>query len=661
MESGEIVEYIDDQKIICAVVMENGNHRLRLLTEHNREVKVAAQRLSHRGKKKLKLSEGRNRLVESLRGLSRKRNAIAEKIEIEELWEVLKQEQRWIDLETMAGLCFPEAVNDDRESGVIRALFRSRRHFKFKPDRFLPHTEKQLAAIIAMEQKAARQEELIVAGAQWIRSVASGSPGDRPSCHLELSKIFKSYYLFEKESPHSPIGRAIMKKAELTSPEAIFNHLVAVGVWAPDENVDLLRYKIPTDFSQAVLDLARSVPVATASTFEGSGRVDLTHLTTITIDGQSTLDFDDALSIETRDDHLLVGIHISDVAQHIRKGDELDREARSRGSSIYLPDNRISMAPPLLAENRLSLKKDHIRPAISTMVKISLSGDIISYDIFPSIIRVVHQLSYFEANVSAEEGKAIAALYDIATRFRETRLSQGAIQITLPEINVWLDEAGLPVVNRVNRESPGRMLIAEMMILSNWLSARFLAENNTPAIFRSQPKPKDRILKNGTGTLFQNWMQRKLLNRFVLRPGPDYHWGLGLDAYVTATSPIRKYFDLVTQRQIRSVLGLERAYTEKEIEEIIGQLARPMADVGRIQFRRNRYWLLKHLEGRIGEKEEAIVLQRRRNTYAILLKAYMIECFLPQSSGIDLKPEDLVQVTIQHVNARNNTLSVFMG
>jgi len=661
MESGEIVEYIDDQKIICTVVMESGNQRLRLLTEHNREVKVAAQRLSHRGSMRLDLSAGRNRLVESLRELSLKRNALADEIEIEELWEILNQEQAWIDLETMVGLCFPKAMDDDHQSGVIRALFKSRRYFKFKPDRFLPHTEEQVAAIIEIEQKAAHKDRLIEAGAAWIQSVRSGSTAQQPACHQELTEKFKSFYLFDKESPHYETVRAIMKKADLTSSEAIFNHLVAVGVWTPDENVDLLRYKIPTDFSQSVLEQAQSVPAATAGTFKNSGRVDLTHLTTITIDGQSTLDFDDALSIETRDDHFLVGIHISDVAQHIKKGDLLDREARSRGSSIYMPDNRISMAPPLLAENRLSLKKDHLRPAISTMVKINLSGDIISYDIFPSIIRVDHQLSYFEANISAEEGEAISTLYNIATRFREKRLSQGAIQITLPEINIWLDESGAPVVNRINRESPGRLMIAEMMILSNWLSARFLVENNTPAIFRSQPKPKDRILKNGTGSLFQNWMQRKLLNRFALRSGPDHHCGLGLDAYVTATSPIRKYFDLVTQRQLRAVLGLEKAYTEKEIDEIIGQLAQPMADVGRIQFRRNRYWLLKHLEGRIGGKEEAIVLQRRRNAYSILLKAYMIECPLPQSSGIDLKPEDLVQVTIQHVNARNNTLSVFMG
>ena len=501
MESGEIVEYIDDEKIICAVVMESGNQRLRLLTEHNREVKVAAKRLSHRGKTRLDPSSGKNRMVESLRDLSHRRNAIADEICIEDLWEILNQEQAWIDLKTMTGLCFPTEGDDDHESGVIRALFKSRRHFKFKPDRFLPHTEAQVAAIIAMEQKAARQKQLIASGAEWIRSVQSGTTGSLPESHRELSEIFKSYYLHDKESPQYNTARAIMNIADITSSEAIFNHLVAVGVWTPEENVDLLRYKISTDFSQPVLELAQSVP--TTGSFQESGRVDLTHLNTITIDGQSTLDFDDALSFETRDDHFLVGVHISDVAEYIKKGDLLDREARSRGSSIYMPDNRISMAPPLLAEHRLSLKKDHIRPAISTMVKISHSGDIISYDIFPSIIRVDQQLSYFEANIGAEEGQAISALYDIATRFRETRMSQGAIQITLPEINVWLDEFGAPVVNRVNRESPGRMLVAEMMILSNWLSARFLAENKIPAIFRSQPKPKDRILKMAPAPCFK--------------------------------------------------------------------------------------------------------------------------------------------------------------
>ncbi|MEE4111575.1 MAG: RNB domain-containing ribonuclease, partial [Desulfobacteraceae bacterium] len=566
MESGEIVEYIDDRRIITAIVVESGNQRLKLLTEQNREIKVAAQRLSHRGRARLNPSAARHQLVAALRELSRKRSAIAETVDTEALWEILNQEEAWIDLHTMTGLCFPKEVDDDHESAVTRALFESRRYFRFKPDQFLPHTEAQVSAIIEAEQKALHQQQLIDDGAQWILSEKSQPNAEPPHNHRELSEILISFYLFDKESPHHQCARAIMKKAQLTSSDAIFNHLVAVGVWTADENVDLLRYRIPVEFSQPILDLAQSPNLPAPGE---RPRVDLTHLTTITIDGQSTLDFDDALSIETREDHYLVGIHISDVAHVIKKGDLLDQEARSRGSSIYMPDNRISMAPTCLAENRLSLKKDHLRPAISTMVKISLSGDVVSYDIFASTIRVDHQLTYFEANVSAPAGEAIAALYHIATRFREKRLDQGAIQIILPEVNIWLDESGLPAVNQINRESPSRMMIAEMMILSNWLSARFLSENRAPAIFRSQPMPKQRILKNGSGTLFQNWMQRKQLSRFVLRTEPEHHSGLGLDAYVTASSPIRKYFDLVTQRQVRAVLGIEAPYSKKEIAEII--------------------------------------------------------------------------------------------
>ena len=142
---------------------------------------------------------------------------------------------------------------------------------------------------------------------------------------------------------------------------------------------------------------------------------------------------------------------------------------------------------------------------------------------------------------------------------------------------------------------------------------------------------------------------------------PERHSGLGLDCYVTATSPIRKYYDLVTQRQIRSIHGLDKPYLPEEIENMIRLLEQPMSTVSGIQSRRSRYWLLKYLESKTGRKEEAIVLGKRRNCYQILISEYMIECELPASSGIDLKPEDLIQVTIMHVNARKDVLSVFMG
>jgi exoribonuclease-2 len=199
------------------------------------------------------------------------------------------------------------------------------------------------------------------------------------------------------------------------------------------------------------------------------------------------------------------------------------------------------------------------------------------------------------------------------------------------------------------------------MILANWLTAKYLAENDMPAVFRTQPPPRERLYRGNEGTLYQNWMQRRFLSRFVLNHRADKHSGLGLDAYVTATSPIRKYFDLATQRQIRAALGLEKPYTSDEINRLIQLLEVPMSSVSRIQYGRYRYWLLKYLEQRIGEKEEAIVLKKQRNYYQILLSNYMIECDLPISGGFVLKPEDLIQVTIQNVRAREDQIVVYIG
>ena len=356
-----------------------------------------------------------------------------------------------------------------------------------------------------------------------------------------------------------------------------------------------------------------------------------------------------------------MGIHIADVGHFIAKTDVVDQEARSRGSSIYMPDQKISMLPSVLAEGLCSLKAGELRPAISIMIDLSPMAEIMEYEILQSLIKVKHQLTYYDVNIYADENQNMRILRDIAQRFRQKRLDAGAVQITVPEISIWVNENKEVSLNQINRESPGRMLVSELMIMANWLMAKYLKERQIPAIFRSQPEPRERLFKNTAGTLFQNWMQRRLLSRFILSPKPEWHSGLGLDAYLTATSPIRKYCDLATQRQIRASLGLEKAYTADEVEEIIQSLELPMSDVGRVQYTRHRYWLLKYLENQIGNKEEAIVLRKTRRNYQILLTQYMLECDLPISAGIELKPEDLIQITIQRVSARQDVIQVAIG
>jgi exoribonuclease-2 len=453
----------------------------------------------------------------------------------------------------------------------------------------------------------------------------------------------------------------MISKAGLDKSTGLFPLLVKLNVFDENENVDLLRLDIPTDFSDGIIDRANNLAASYQGLSDNGSRQDLTALPLMTIDGQSTLDFDDALSIEKVGDQFRLGIHIVDVGHFVRRGGLIDQEALVRGSSIYMPDQKISMLPASLAEGLCSLRAGELRPAISTMVNLSPSLEVIDYDILPSFIKVKHQLTYYDVNQAADQNQDVQILHDIAEKFHQQRLDSGAVQITVPEINVWLADDRTISVNRINRESPGRMLVAELMIMANWLMAKYLAENKMPAVFRSQPAPRERLYKGDGGTLYQNWMQRRFLSRFVLNAKPEKHSGLGLEAYVTATSPIRKYFDLVTQRQIKAVLGLEQPYTNSEIDQVIHLLELPMAQVGRIQFGRQRYWLLKHLEQHVGRKEEAIVLNKRRNDYQILLSAYMTECDLPLSSGFALKPEDLIQVTIQNVSARKDLLQVAIG
>jgi exoribonuclease-2 len=665
MNAGNVVEYIDRQKITCAVIMEIKKQRLRLLTEYNREVNLSASRLLHRDNAHLDLSLSRDKTVEALKEIASKRKALISHISVKDLWEVLNTEQEWIDLATMTEFCFPDGPTADHESAVVRAFFKDRLYFKFNPTGFFPHTQQQVDRLRAQRKEAERKQRIYEAGSNWLKRVLNQSDADVTEDRFDeindVIEILKSYYLFEKDSAQYTLAKAILAKAGIESRNGLFKILVKLGIFEEDENIDLHRFEINTDFSETVIQNATKLVDSCRTSFNGDRRKDLTALPTVTIDGQGTLDYDDALSIEDFDDYLRLGIHIVDVGNFIKKGDPIDREAQARGSSIYMPDHKISMLPACLAEGLCSLKADEIRPAISTMINLRPSGDIIDYEIIPSLIKVKQQLTYYDVNIVADENNDMLLLRSIAQRFRNQRLDAGAVQITVPEINVWLNEAREVTVNKVNRESPGRMLIAELMIMANWLMAKFLARHNVPAIFRSQPEPRERLYKGNEGSLFQNWMQRKLINRFVLNHVPEWHSGLGLEAYVTATSPIRKYFDLVTQRQLRAILGLEEPYSVEDIDGIIQSLEIPMSQVSRVQFSRTRYWLLKHLEKRVGAKEEAIVLYKKRNGYQILLPAYMVECELPLSSGFELKPEDYIQVTLQHVSARKDRLSVFMG
>lgn len=657
MNIGAIVEYIDQQKIISAVILSEKKGKLRLLNENSREVNFSEKRLSHISEVCLDTNVSKISLVNHLKTVTENRRQLAQRIDIRELWEILHEESDDIDISAMTTFCFDPPLTPDHEAAVIRAFFSDRLYFKFNKLIFAPYTPEQVEAKKRQIKEAEKRERLIQKGVAWLTAMQKqGARSMDPD--PAVVDILKSYYLFGNDAQTAGIAKQMLKKSGLGAPDQLFGFLVRAGIWDVDQNIDLLSLRIPTRFSEEVLSASKHLSAAHGTVFRDPGRKDLTDVPLITIDGQSTLDYDDAISLETTESGYRLGIHIIDVGAYIKSGDAIDMAARERASSIYMPDDKLPMIPPNLSEDLCSLKEGETRPGISTLIHMNRFFEILDYQIVPSVIRVHQQMSYAEANLLNGKDDPITSLYKIATLLREKRLKAGAIQITLPEVNVWLEENNEIRYAKVDRENPSRMLVSEMMIFANSLMAEFLANHNVPAVFRSQAQPSQRLFKGIETALLPNFMQRKHLSRAVIGTTPEIHAGLGVKAYVTATSPIRRYHDLLTQRQIKAILGFGNPYAKSELDDILQTLSIPMSNAGRVQAQRKRYWLIKYLESMRGNSFDALVLECHRDHYNILIKEFMLEAKLPQS-GLKLKHGDILQVIIQHADARRNQLSLF--
>ena len=657
MKIGTIVEYIDQQKIITAVILSEKNDKLKLLNENSREVSLSEKRLTHASSVCLDVSQPRSTLIQLLKAASQTRKELSEQVDIREIWEILHEETQAIDVAAMTVFCFDPPLGADHEAAVIRAVFNDRLYFKFNQNCFESYTPEQVAAKQRQIKDAERRDRLIQKGAAWLTAMQNQT-GDIDPPDPDVREILKAFYLFGNDSIHAATARQILRNAGLTSPDPLFQFFVRSGVWQIDENVDLLAMGIPTTFSPEVTAASRRLLSAGTRVFQDQARKDLTRVPLITIDGQSTMDYDDAISLEHTEQGYLLGIHIIDVGAYIRSGDPIDLAARERASSIYMPDDKLPMLPADLSDDLCSLKAGELRPAISTLIHMNRFFEIQDVQIVASIIQVHKQMSYAEANLLNGKDDPITSLHKIATLLREKRLKAGAVQITLPEVNVWLEDNKEIRYAKVDRENPSRMLVSELMIFANSLMAKFLADHKVPAVFRSQPPPSQRLFKGIETALLPNLMQRKHLSRAVISTDPQIHSGLGVAAYATATSPIRRYHDLLTQRQIKSILGLTPAYSKNDLENILQSVSVPMANAGRVQGARKRYWLIKLLETMRGSGVEALVLESHRDHYMIVLKEFMLEARLP-ASGLRLKQGDVIQVTVQHADARRNLLSLF--
>lgn len=371
----------------------------------------------------------------------------------------------------------------------------------------------------------------------------------------------------------------------------------------------LLANGIKLEFAEATLDEANSIPQQVELP-ELLKRKDLSQRTIVTIDGDDSKDFDDAISIEKIPEGFMLGVHIADVSHYVKENSPLDKEAYERGTSVYVCDRVVPMLPHVLSNGICSLNPGVDRLCLSVDMKIDQQGEVIDYDLYPSVIRSSARMTYNNVNkilagdprLQAQYKALVPMFFDMAEcakLIRNRRNDKGAIEFDTDEAYVIVDKNGKPIDIKVRERGVSQAIIEDFMICANECVARIMKFQSLPCIYRVHESPKIEKLKEFAliakirghrfkGDLanirpldiqkcldsFTDEQEHSVLSTMMLRcmQKARYdascvgHFGLASSEYLHFTSPIRRYPDLIVHRMVRKYL-FEQNYADMDKDE----------------------------------------------------------------------------------------------
>jgi len=330
-----------------------------------------------------------------------------------------------------------------------------------------------------------------------------------------------------------------------------------------------------------------------------SERTDLTDQACVTIDDSETRDIDDALGLERlADQQLRIWIHIADPGRLITPGSPLDLEARRRGSSLYLARGILPMFPTTLSTEVFSLQAGRRNAAWSTWVDLDSAGNITASGLCRSWVSPRYRLTYDDADelidFAPPEEADLSDLHALLAIRRQWRVDRGALLMDLPEGRIRCRNDH-PTVE-ITEPSPSREMVAEAMILCGTVAASKGIENALPLPYRSQlpaELPSAAELERLADGAVRFAAIKRCLSRGLMGTQPAAHFSLGIPAYTQATSPIRRYSDLLVQRQFAAMQtpdGGETPLVTESLEAILRDVESAIREGLSITREDQRHW-----------------------------------------------------------------------
>jgi ribonuclease R len=361
---------------------------------------------------------------------------------------------------------------------------------------------------------------------------------------------------------------------------------------------------------------------------------DLRELASVTIDGADAKDFDDAISVERvegEDGGYRVWVHIADVTHYVRPESLLDKEARRRGNSVYLPGTVAPMLPARLSEDVCSLRPGEEKATVTVEMEVASSGEVKKSRAYRSLTASDARLTYDGVDAflrdegEVQQPELVRAAYELSRRLRTRAAVRGKLELGGREPEYEMDERGVPVSARVRRSTPARELIEELMVLANEEVAKML-RGKPGAVYRVHERPDaedmerlaERLAAVGMqveptpenlGTIAQkaksdavNYLILRSIPRAYYSPASLGHYGLALENYTHFTSPIRRYADVLVHR---ALLGEE---PPDDVTEVAGHISEREWRSTVCERTADQYTLMWLMRDRVGESLEGTVV-----------------------------------------------------
>ena len=431
--------------------------------------------------------------------------------------------------------------------------------------------------------------------------VGTFTPAGKHGYVVPLNPVYKREFFVPSANGAKSGDRVVIRLVNWRNPAATPEGAI-VDVIGPsdrpslDTKVVMRQFDLPESFPQDVLDEAEHV----ASRLEAPGeRIDLRSRFIFTIDPATAKDFDDAISLEhDKDGNRVLGVHIADVSFFVEPGSALDREARERGTSVYLVDRVVPMLPEQLSNGICSLRPDEDRLAFSVFMTFDSAGRMIARSFARSIIRSKLRLSYEEAmaimkrlplpprpgRLPGGTTSLLQACGELAAALRKRRFDNGALDLDVPEVEVVLDAEGRMTGLLTRPYDESHQMIEEFMVAANEAVATELRSRGVDILSRLHEPPAPDKLEECVMQLsklgfrpgdisirknFANFLRSvadhplrahvhtlllRSMKRAVYSAEESGHFGLAKAYYAHFTSPIRRYPDLVLHRQLSKYL-----------------------------------------------------------------------------------------------------------